>query len=117
MTARDLLGQQFRRSLGQTGDDAEPSRIRDRACELGKADIVHSTLDDRMLDIEQFSDGCFHIGLQMFQGLRIRPRVQTSSGGWNDIIGIDKSCRKYSLLLTTDRSQFRGLVSMDDLEQ
>ena len=36
--ARDFLGQQFRRLLGQAGDDAEPAGIRHRGGQLGEAD-------------------------------------------------------------------------------
>src|ERR1700733_8075317 len=52
VTARNFLGQQFRRSLRQAGDNAETSGIRYRGCEFGKIDIVHAALDDRMLDVE-----------------------------------------------------------------
>src|ERR1700677_2350962 len=37
VTARNFLGQQFWCSLRQTGDNTEATRIRDRACEFGKA--------------------------------------------------------------------------------
>ena len=53
VAARDLLCQQFRRSLRQSGDDPEPASIRHGGREFGKAHIVHSALDDRMFDAEQ----------------------------------------------------------------
>jgi hypothetical protein len=57
---RDFLRQQIRRLLGQSGDDAETARIRDCGGQFRKADVMHAALHNRMLDAEQFSDGCFH---------------------------------------------------------
>ena len=47
--------------LRQAGDDAEAAGVGDRRCHLGKADIVHAALDDRMLDAEQFGDAGLHV--------------------------------------------------------
>ena len=52
--------QQFGGTLRQTGDDAESAGVRCRRRKLRKADIVHPTLDNRMLDLEQVSDRCSH---------------------------------------------------------
>src|SRR6516225_7007592 len=57
-TARDFLRQEFRRLLCKSGDDTEPPGAGYRRGELGKADVVHAHLDDRMPDAEQFSDRC-----------------------------------------------------------
>src|SRR5258706_12979307 len=94
MAFRDFLCQQFGRSLRQTGDDTEPSRIRDRAREFGKADIVHSTLNDRMFDIEQFGDGCFHVTLQTCCSDCGSVRVKAPCAGGNDITGIGEFYRE-----------------------
>jgi hypothetical protein len=59
-TFGDFFGQKFRRSLRQTGDNAETAGIGDRGSKFSKADIVHSALDDRMLNAEHFGDRSFH---------------------------------------------------------
>ena len=58
--ARDFPGEVLRRALGQAGDDAEPTGLRNRGGHLGEADKMHAALDDRMLDAEQFGDARLH---------------------------------------------------------
>jgi hypothetical protein len=60
VTAGDLLGEQFRCPLRQTGDDAEAAGIRHRRGQFREADIMHAALNDGVLDTEHFSDRCFH---------------------------------------------------------
>src|SRR6185369_9803450 len=58
--APDLLRERFGRRLRQPGDDAKASRLRHRRRHLGEPDVMHSSLDDRVLDAEHFGDPGFH---------------------------------------------------------
>ena len=60
LAARDLVGELFRRALRETGDNAETTRIGHRRCHLGKADIMHAALDDRVLDTEHLGNAGLH---------------------------------------------------------
>src|SRR5690606_24058792 len=58
--------------LRQGGDDAEAAGIRYRRGELGIADVVHATLDDGVLDAEQFGDPCLHdVSLSIAGAIRL----------------------------------------------
>ncbi len=48
--ARDFLGEQLGRALGQAGDDAEAAGVGDRRGQFGEADKMHAALDDRVLE-------------------------------------------------------------------
>jgi len=61
LAARNFVCEIFRRLLGEPGDNAEAASIGNSGRHFGKADIVHATLDDRMLDAEHFGDGGFHM--------------------------------------------------------
>ena len=58
---RDLFGEVRGRALRQSCDDAKPARIRNRGRHLGKADIVHAALKDRMLDAEHLCNAGLHM--------------------------------------------------------
>src|SRR5712671_3831803 len=68
-TTRDFLGEQFRRLLRQAGNDTKAAGVGDGGGKLGKADIMHAALDDRMLDAEQFSDCCLHERSPLFRSV------------------------------------------------
>src|SRR5690606_4014157 len=51
----------LRSLLGESGDDAQAAGVGHRRGQLGEADEVHATLDDRVLDAEQFGDACLHV--------------------------------------------------------
>ena len=57
--ARDLLGELFRRRLGQRGDEAERAGIGHGRHQLGAAHPLHAALHDRVLDAEHFRKSCF----------------------------------------------------------
>ena len=66
VTVSDLLCEQFRRPLRQSGDEAEAASIGHGRCHFGKAHIMHAALNDGMFDAEQFSNCCFHEELLLF---------------------------------------------------
>jgi hypothetical protein len=67
---RLISGQQLGRALRQPGDDAQPAGVGHRRGQFGKADVVHATLDDGVLDAEQVGDAGLH-------GVTLRLRVRT----------------------------------------
>src|SRR6516225_2276323 len=90
-TARDFLRQEFRRLLCKSGDDTEPPGAGYRRGELGKADVVHAPLDDRMPDAEQFSDRCLHEHLLLYRSVdesqrSRRTHVATDAHGHHGVL-------------------------------
>jgi hypothetical protein len=60
LAAGDLLGEIFRRGLGQPGDDAQRAGVGHRRRQFRVADILHAALDDRVAGTQQFCKTCFH---------------------------------------------------------
>ena len=61
MTPGDLFSKIIRCRHRQGGDDAKATRIGDAGRHFGKSYIVHSALNDRMLDFKKFSNAGFHL--------------------------------------------------------
>ena len=56
----DFLGKRLWVGLGQGGDHAQATRIGNCRGQFGIADVVHTTLNNRMLDTKEFSNSGFH---------------------------------------------------------
>ncbi|MNF95683.1 hypothetical protein D3C84_784480 [compost metagenome] len=56
-----LTGQQLGCALCQAGDYPESPGVGDRSGQLREADVMHATLDDGVLDFEQFGDARLHM--------------------------------------------------------
>ena len=60
---RDFIGKVFRCFLGQTGDDAEPASIGNSRRHFRETDIMHTALNDGVLNAEKFCNTRFHFSL------------------------------------------------------
>ena len=53
----DLGGESLRSRLGESGDEAEAAGVGDGGGEASEADVMHTPLDHRVLDVEHLGDG------------------------------------------------------------
>ena len=60
--AGNLGGQRLWGALGQARDDAQAAGVGHGSGQFGKAHVMHSPLDDGVLDAEHFCDQGFHGG-------------------------------------------------------
>lgn len=60
VAARDLSREQFERLSRESGDDVQATGVGGRRRKLGKSDIMHTALNDRIFDAEEIRDPCLH---------------------------------------------------------
>ena len=73
----DFFAQIFRRWLGECGDDAQPTSVGHRCRKAGVPDVVHTTLDQRVLDPKDLRDAGFQDHFLV-------------GGGWVGGMGLDE---------------------------